>query len=235
MRPSFFLVPTVLVIAVAAACQPEHAPEARAGGTDEAAAPAVTAAEHRSHYRCGDKTVQATFRGDDSATVVIDGRTYAMTNEVAASGGRYVDARGNVLWTQGDSDAVLTLQGEENRPCARVTETGKAGEMAATGDPAPSSFRAAGNEPGWLVRVNAQGQPGLHVEVDHGQTRYEVPTPTQGPDGWAGTATDGTLVKLSIERVPCQDVSSGETFEAKAMLAVGARQLHGCGSFLAAQ
>ncbi len=231
MRPSFFLVPTVLVVALAAACQPEKTPAADAAGQ----APAGTAAGQETLYRCGDKTVQATFRGDDSATVVIEGRTFAMTGEEAASGARYVDTRGNVLWTKGSDEAVLTLQGEQNRECRQVREGSQAVADVASADPAPSSFRAAGNEPGWLVSVNAQGRPGLHVEVDYGQTRYEVPEPTQGPDGWAGTATDGTPVKLSIQRVPCQDVSSGDMFEAKAMLAVGARQLHGCGNFLAAR
>ena len=223
MRPSLFLVPTVLVIALAAACQPGNT-------ADDTASRASNGAEEIVRYQCGDKAVQATFRGQGSATVVIDGRTHAMTGEQAASGARYVDTRGNVLWTKGGDQAVLALQGEENRQC---TAAGAGAGSAAVA--APSSFRAAGNEPGWLVRVNAEGQSGLHVEVDYGQTVYDVPAPTQGPDGWAGTATDGTLVKLSIERVPCQDVSSGRTFEAKAMLAVGARQLHGCGSFLAAR
>lgn len=98
---------------------------------------------------------------------------------------------------------------------------------------APQAFRATGNEPGWLAQVGTDGHVGLRVEVDHGQTTYDVAAPTQGADGWAGTATDGTPVKLSIERVPCQDTMSGDSFDAKAMLTVGARQLHGCGSFSA--
>ena len=233
MRPSFFLVPTVLVVALAAACQPQKAPGASTGAAG-AQAPAATGAEQEIQYRCGDQTVQATFRGEDSATVVIDGRTYAMTGESAASGARYVDAVGNVLWTKGTDEAVLTLQGGQNRSCSEVGVGGQAGADAALGDPAPSSFRAAGSDSGWLASVNARSRAGLHVEVDHGQTVYEVPAPTQGPDGWAGTATDGTLVKLSIQRAPCQDSASGDMYPARAMLAVGARQLHGCGSFHAA-
>lgn len=229
MRPSFFLVPTVLVVALAAACQPEKTPAADAAGQ----APAVTAAEQETLYRCGDKTVQATFRGDDAATVVIEGRTFAMTGEEAASGARYVDTRGNVLWTKGGDEAVLTLQGEQDRACRQIRDGSQAVAGVADGGPAPSSFQASGSEPGWLATVDVPGQPGLHVEVDYGQTVYDVPAPTQGPDGWAGTATDGTLVKLSIQRVPCQALASGEMLDAKAMLAVGARQLHGCGNVLA--
>lgn len=98
---------------------------------------------------------------------------------------------------------------------------------------APQAFRATGNEPGWLAKVGTDGHVGLRVEVDDGQTTYDVAAPTQGADGWVGTATDGTPVKLSIVRVPCDDSMSGESFDAKAMLTIGARQLHGCGSFSA--
>ncbi len=100
---------------------------------------------------------------------------------------------------------------------------------------ASQAFRATGNEPGWMVRVAGDAPHALRVEVDYGQTVYDVAAPTQGPDGWAGTATDGTPVKLSIERVACQDDMSGQEFEARAMLTVGTRQLHGCGGFVPAQ
>lgn len=96
-------------------------------------------------------------------------------------------------------------------------------------------FRATGNEPGWLAEVAAGGDSALRVEVDYGQTHYEVAAPTHGPDGWAGAAADGTPIKLSVQRVPCQDDMSGRAFDAKVMLTVGTRQLHGCGNFSAAQ
>lgn len=97
----------------------------------------------------------------------------------------------------------------------------------------PDAFRATGNEPGWLAVFGDEQFPGLHVEVDYGESTYDVATPTQGPDGWTGTAADGTPIKLSIQRVACQDDMSGHEFEARAMLTVGARQLHGCGNFSA--
>lgn len=152
MRPSFFLLPTVLVVALAVACQPAVDPQPEAVGT--AAGPA-----------------------DAPAAVV--------------------------------APAAAALPSD--------------------------AFRATGNEPGWLAEVAAGGSSALRVEVDYGQTHYEVAAPTHGPDGWAGAAADGTPIKLSVQRVPCQDDMSGRTFDAKVMLTVGARQLHGCGSFSAAQ
>lgn len=150
MRPSLFLLPTVLVIAIAVACQPA------AESPATPAAPAVAAA-----------------------------------------------------------------------PAAPTpTPADLAGSTA-------ESFRAVGNEPGWLAQVDSGKETVLHVEIDYGQTRHDVTAPTQGADGWAGTTADGTPVKLSVQRVPCQDGMSGKQFQAKAMLTVGTRQLHGCGNFSA--
>ncbi|MGE6335085.1 hypothetical protein [Stenotrophomonas sp. NPDC077659] len=111
-----------------------------------------------------------------------------------------------------------------------------AAEPAAEGNRAAGSvaFRATGNEPGWLAVVGGDS-PGLEVQVDYGERRFQVAAPTAGADGWVGKAADGTDIKLSFQRTTCQDDMSGETFEVKAMLTVGAHQYHGCGSFGATQ
>ncbi|MGM3214167.1 hypothetical protein ACS229_31055, partial [Klebsiella pneumoniae] len=74
-------------------------------------------------------------------------------------------------------------------------------------------FCATGNEPGWLAVVDGD-TPGLQVEVDYGERRFDVAAPTAGADGWSGKAADGTDVKLSFQRTTCQDDMSGEAFEA---------------------
>ncbi len=70
--------------------------------------------------------------------------------------------------------------------------------------------------------------------MDYGERTLEVASPTQGRDGWSGTAADGTPVKLTFQRTVCQDDMSGQAFGATAMLTVGARQYHGCGDFAGA-
>ena len=116
---------------------------------------------------------------------------------------------------------------------AQAGAEGTAERAPTTGDTA-AVFRATGNEPGWSVDVAAGNAPAMRVELDYGQTRYAVDRATHGADGWAGAAADGTPVKLSVQRVPCQDDMSGARFDAKVMLTVGTRQLHGCGQFLQA-
>ena len=216
------------------ACQPAQTP-ASSGAADAAATPAPAPAPasvaaagdgggSETLYRCGDLDVRATFNGEDAATVVIGGRSFAMSSERAASGAKYADDKGNSFWTRGGDDALLSLKGEADRECGAVEATegdGSAGNAA---------FRATGNEPGWLAVVDGDA-PGLQVEVDYGERRFVVAKPTEGADGWVGKAADGTDIKLSFQRTTCQDDMSGEAFEAKAMLTVGTRQYHGCGNF----
>lgn len=227
------VLPNLLVASLGlalSACQPAPTPAASNAG-DAAATPApapvaaaADGAGNETRYRCGDLDVRATFNGEDAATVMIDGRSFAMSSERAASGAKYADGKGNSFWTRGTDDALLSLKGEADRECSAVEATegdGSAGNAA---------FRATGNEPGWLAVVDGD-TPGLQVDVDYGERRFTVAKPTEGADGWVGKAADGTDIKLSFQRTTCQDGMSGETFEAKAMLAVGTRQYHGCGTF----
>jgi len=227
------VLPNLLVASLGlalSACQPAPTPAASNAG-DAAATPApapvaaaADGAGNETRYRCGDLDVRATFNGEDAATVMIDGRSFAMSSERAASGAKYGDGKGNSFWTRGTDEALLSLKGEADRECSAVEATegdGSAGNAA---------FRATGNEPGWMAVVDGD-TPGLQVDVDYGERRFTVAKPTEGADGWVGKAADGTDIKLSFQRTTCQDGMSGETFEAKAMLAVGTRQYHGCGTF----
>ncbi|WP_312736842.1 MliC family protein [Stenotrophomonas sp.] len=210
------------------ACQPAAAPPAAATAADlpppvpEPATEAAAASE--TAYRCVDLDVHARFEGEDAATVTIGERRFALHAERVASGAKYSDGKGNSFWAKGSDDGLLSLKGEPDRECQAqqgIEGDGSAGKAA---------FRATGNEPGWLAVVDGDA-PGLQVDVDYGERRFQVAAPTTGADGWAGKAADGTDIKLSFQRTTCQDSMSGESFEAKAMLTVGARQYHGCGNF----
>ena len=229
MRAASTLLAASLSLALAA-CQPAQAPVAQPAARlpEPTPAPAVSDAgadaAAATTYRCGDLDVRATFVGEDAATVVIDGRSLAMHAERAASGAKYGDGQGNSFWTRGSDEGLLTLKGDADREC-RALESAEGDGSAGT-----AAFRATGNEPGWLAVVDGDA-PGLQVEVDYGERRLQVPAPTQGADGWIGKATDGTDIKLSYQRTTCEDDMSGEAFEAKVNLTIGARQYHGCGNF----
>jgi membrane-bound inhibitor of C-type lysozyme len=232
--------PLILSVAIAtgmAACQPAQQAEGAAPGAsvagDEAPPPAAapTSDERVFAFQCGDLAVQATYRGQDSATVVVGDRTFVMANETAASGAKYGDGQGNTFWTKGTTEGTLTLKGEPDRAC---TGTGKEGEVAAATAGTAPAFRATGNEPGWLAQVSAGPHPQLRVETGYGEQKFEVTAPTQGKDGWSGKAADGTDINVSFQRTVCEDNMSGQKFGATVMLTVGTRQYHGCGDFAGA-
>ena len=94
-----------------------------------------------------------------------------------------------------------------------------------------TTFRAQGNEPGWMAEVKLSDQPSMHAEVDYGNTRFEISNAIEDQTGWSGTAADGTQVALRFERVGCIDNMSGEKFEARAVLAAAGKKYEGCGRF----
>ncbi len=245
MRASPWLLSLAIVVALSA-CQPAaQSDEVTAAGAGNEAPPAAADAlsEERSYvFQCGDLQVQATYRGQDSATVVIGDRTFAMSSQPAASGARYGDGQGNELWTKGTTTGTLTLKGEPERSCTGSGQQGAAlpvaaapeAAAAAAGNAEAGGFRATGNEPGWMAQFVPGTAPTLRVETDYGQRKLEVAAPTQGKDGWSGKAADGTEVKLTFQRALCEDNMSGQAFGASAMLTVGTRQYHGCGDFAGA-
>jgi len=76
--------------------------------------PAITV-----RYQCAsDLIVEATY-GDETATLIIDGERYSLTQQVSASGALY----GNdaIEWHTTGDEAVLS-GGDDTRVCLRITE-----------------------------------------------------------------------------------------------------------------
>lgn len=103
-------------------------------------------------------------------------------------------------------------------------------------DPSPS-FRAIGQEPGWLAEVARGDAPAIRLLLDYGERRLSLQRSTRfGGDGdltfgHRGTA-EGTVVELRIHRETCHDTMSGEAFETRVELRVGEERFVGCGMFL---
>lgn len=154
MRASPWLISLAIATGLTA-CQPAQRAEGNASdaGAGEAPPPmaAATSDERSYAFQCGDVAVQATYRGQDSASVVVEGRTYPMASEPAASGARYGDGQGNVFWTKGTTEGTLQLKGEPDRTCTGSGEQGAAAPLPTAQDATAAGFRATGNEPGWLA------------------------------------------------------------------------------------
>jgi len=89
----------------------ETPPDPETPSTDAAPMPQVI------HYDCEGTPVDASFDGRNQATVSVDGVTLVMQTEEAASGAKYTDGAGNVLWTRGNSDALLMRPDQPDRSC----------------------------------------------------------------------------------------------------------------------
>lgn len=69
------------------------------------------------HYDCEGTPVDATFDGHGQVSVAVDGATMVLRTEQAASGAKYTDEAGHVLWTRGAHDALLSRPGHPDRSC----------------------------------------------------------------------------------------------------------------------
>ncbi len=177
--------------------------------------------------QCGDLRVDARLRpGDAKAMLALSGRQLVLAS--ADDGNRYEDDLGNALDTR-DGAYAISLAGQPAVACTPVESPSPWGAAARGG----IAFRAAGNEPGWHVEVGSGDAPRLKAELDYGARTVEVEHAAREGLGYAGTAADGSVVRLEVERGACQDDMSGESFEASARLNVNGKTYRGCGSFLA--
>lgn len=93
-----------------------------------------------------------------------------------------------------------------------------------------TTFRAHGEEPGWVVAVF--GQDSISFLLDYGELVFT--TPAQAPvslgDTIAWRATHDTLaIELRAFRTLCTDAMRGDSFPARVTLTLGTRTLDGCG------
>jgi uncharacterized membrane protein len=180
----------------------------------------------RSFYVCpGDVVFSVDFM-DDEARVTLGDRVVRLA--------RYPDAADRY------GDGALDLRVEDR--AAWLSEGGEAvrchaegtGEVWRDAIRRGVVFRAMGQEPGWLVEIDAGGL--MVVLLDYGTERIETAAPA--PDRTARgteyrTRTANRDIRVVIEDRPCRDVMSGEPFPSTVTLIVDGRTLDGCGIRLA--
>ncbi len=97
-----------LVVALAAygltACQQKPEPDA----------------EKIVEYRCAELELTAVTYDQDRVNLVLIDRQLSLPLTPVASGVRFADDRGNVFWTEGPDEAMLTLAGDATRKCSRI-------------------------------------------------------------------------------------------------------------------
>ena len=183
------------------------------------------------HWQCGELLVESQL-GDDAMPLEtmqleFSGQVLVLQQMATPSGMRYADSAGNAFAREGD-DASLTLADGGQYECTRSQRASPWTHAATRG----ITFRAVGNEPGWLVEIGDGGAPSLHASLDYGQRNVDVTQMHPDARGFEGKTADGTTVTLEVLRKTCQDGMSGESFKAEATLVVGGKSYRGCGAFL---
>lgn len=221
------------------ACQPSAPPAQDAlpasdGATVATALPWGLDPGERINFQCGELGLGVTFEeGGNTARLSYSGQRLELPAADAAIGSRYADADGNQFTTRGDDEALLVLAGQERRDCVR---SNRSSPWAVATD-AGVTFRAVGQEPGWLVEVTddpTDGGASMTAHLDYGQRLLEATGMQREGDAWSGESADGTSISLAVEERVCSDPMSGEQFRAAATLVVDGEEYLGCGAWLAA-
>jgi heat shock protein HslJ/uncharacterized membrane protein/membrane-bound inhibitor of C-type lysozyme len=147
-----------------------------------------------------------------------------LTREPTASGARYSDGRVSV-WNKG-AEALLELGGLTYR-CAES----RAGSIRADARLRGVVFRAAGNEPGWVLEVRRDR---IVFVGSYGAERVTVPRPAPQVDFANGetiyaAATEAHRVRVLIRERECVDSMSGDRSEASVSVEIDDRAYRGCG------
>ncbi len=244
-RATRFILPLGVLALTLAACKPIPGGDDVAAGDANAARQVPARAQaslpaspkaKAEHWQCGellvdsqssDNPIQAGAMQRGTMQLRFSGKVLALQRAPSPSGLRHADAAGNAFVRDGDV-ATLTLASGVQYECTRTDRASPWTRAAARG----IAFRAVGSEPGWLLEIGDGGAPSLHATLDYGQRNVDIAQMHPLARGFTGSTPDGTVVTVEIERTPCRDGMSGESFEAQATLVVGETTYRGCGAYL---
>lgn len=186
------------------------------------AAPAEGGLVDRAFYVCPDDVVVTVdYFADDARVDLPDG--VRRLSRLGPDGDRY-----------GDEAVEVQVEGRTLRLAragtAVVCQAEGTGEAWRDAIARGVTFRALGQEPGWLLEMDRDGR--TVVLLDYGVRRLEAATPEPRPAGGGleyRMVADGTSLSVRIEDTPCRDVMSGEAFPTTVTLETEGRSYTGCG------
>ena len=178
-------------------------------------------------YEC-DQLLALVVVNANTAMIHVNGTDLQLQQAPAASGARYTNERAE-FWSKGD-EATITLDGETFTNCRNKPEQLPWAEAKARG----IDFRATGNEPGWLLELDADLQ--IEFVGDYGNYRVITPVPVPDLDSAQRSSyhavTESHDLLLTIETKPCQDSMSGMQFSQEVRILLDGRAYNGCGKSL---
>jgi membrane-bound inhibitor of C-type lysozyme/uncharacterized membrane protein len=193
-------------------------------GCDGASPPPVEPQARRTLvYDCDDLDL-VVRQGKDDVTLHLPDRTVALPRVEAASGAKY--AQGEVVfWSRGD-EATLEIGDRRYGPCAIAPERAPWEDARLRG----VTFRAVGNEPGWLVEIDAAR---IAFTGDYGDTVVSTPAVApqierSGRTTYHAVSEDHQL-QIEIEDHSCSDGMSDREYPSAVTVRLDDKTYRGCG------
>lgn len=192
------------------------APDTTPGDT-----PDMEAVLDRAFYVCPDDVVFSVDFLEGAARVDLGDRVVRLA-PADTGDGQY---RGQGLDLRLEDGVAWLLAGDESLRC-HAEGTGEVWRDAVRRGVV---FRGMGQEPGWLVEIDAST---MVLLLDYGTERIEVeaPSPSRTGEGLEYRArSSGHDIRLVVEDRRCRDAMSGEPFPSTTALEVNGRSFEGCG------
>jgi membrane-bound inhibitor of C-type lysozyme/uncharacterized membrane protein len=205
-----------VMLLLAACSQQQHLDQTPAG------APALSPRQTLV-YECGEYEFVART-GADQITLYLPDGSLLLARQVSASGSRYSDGETS-LWSKGN-EARLELGPGRIRSCVLNRARAPWEEARLRG----IDFRAVGQEPGWYLELQHDGQ--MLFVAQYGSQRVLMDTPDPVFEGGREIyrpVSQGHEMKLEIELRHCTDVMSGEIYDSQVSVYLDDNVYRGCG------
>lgn len=175
----------------------------------------VTPMAFATDFVCGDVPVSIGILNEEMM-LRAEGRDIPLHQVVAASGARYEGIKDpeTSVWNKGE-EMTIRLEGRDLATCVKAVA------------PAAAPYRARGNEPGWMVLLNADT---AEITADYGEINHTVPRPAVQVIPSAYLIDMPSIeARLTIRETLCRDDATGMPYPDTAELELGTRVLRGCG------
>jgi len=211
----------VLLLLAGCAGSPDQPAEADAMGTLLEGQAAKTLV-----YECDDFEFVVS-QGDEQVVVHTEDDYRVLPQVRAASGARYEDGH-MLFWSKG-SEASLEVGERRYSGCQLNPARAPWEEARRRG----VSFRALGQEPGWVLEI--QPERYMLLDADYGGLRVLMPTPepelTDGGERYT-SVTEAHEMQVDIVLETCADTMSGAVYRNRVTVNLDGRVFRGCGDAL---
>lgn len=179
-------------------------------------------------WRCGEVPVDVRVESPDTLYLALPWRDLQLTQVPAASGARY-QGESHEFWSRGADQARLVLPGQDGVECERSERLSPWTDARLRG----TVFRAAGQEPGWLLEFSDQESPVLELSLDYGtrELRFEEVEVLADHAGYVAEAP-GNHAEIKLIESDCEDPMSGWVYPVRVEMRLNDLELMACGRWL---